>query len=75
MGMEVTNLLINNNEDAITKYNMQYSSSVIARREMNELYDGNIDVEYLEIPENAHNMNAEINNVLLKMLGTEIVEE
>ena len=70
--MEAMNLLINNNTDALVRLNMQYSSSTIARRNMNEIYDGNIDSEFILIPENARNKNAEINNIYFKAFGCRI---
>lgn len=70
--MEVTNLLINNDPMALTKLNMQYSSSIQARRNLGQLYDGPLDIEELEMPEDSTNRNAEINNILLKALGVEI---
>lgn len=71
--METMNLLISDNPKAVTKYNMQYSSSTIARREMNELYEGEINPEYIPVSEDARNKNAEMNNVYLKALGCKIV--
>ena len=38
--MEAMNLLINNNTDALVRLNMQYSSSTIARRNMNIIPTG-----------------------------------
>lgn len=69
MGMELNNLLINNNPEALIKLNMQYSSSVLARRNLHQLYNGDLNIPILEMPKGATNRNAEINNNYLKPLG------
>lgn len=70
--METLNLLINNNPDALVRLNMQYASSTIARRSMNEMYEGDLNAEFIRIPKNARNKNAEINNIYFKAFGCRI---
>lgn len=66
------NLLMNNNPEALVKMMYTYSSSVKARRNIGILYEGGLNLEDFDIPEDATNRSAEITNIDLKALGVRI---
>jgi DNA-directed RNA polymerase, beta subunit/140 kD subunit len=70
--METTNLLLNNDPGALIKMNFQYSSSIKARRNLHQLYDGPLNIQEIEMPMDATNRNAESNNIYFKALGVRI---
>lgn len=67
--MEMTNLLMNRNSEALNKFNMLYSSSIVGRRSISQIYEGEIDPDEVKFNEDATNRNAEIFRVYLKGLG------
>lgn len=67
--MEMTNLLMNKNSEALNKFNMLYSSSIVGRRSISQIYEGDIYPEEVTFNEDATNRNAEIFRVYLKGLG------
>lgn len=67
--MEITNLLMNMNPRALDHLNMLYSSSVVGRRAISQIYEGDITPDNIELGPNATNRNAEIFRVYLKSFG------
>lgn len=72
--METMNILIGNDPIALMRMNYSFSSSVKARRNLGQMFtNGGMNIELLEIPEDATNMNAEIVSVELEALGIEYI--
>jgi len=68
--MEYSNLLMTQRPDLLAYMSMLYSTSVIGRRDTGQLYENNVlDLENIEMSDNAKNRAAEIATVYLKSIG------
>lgn len=67
--MEINNLLLNMNPEALCKMNMLYSSSIVGRRDIGQIYEDGILPDKINLSPDSTNRNAEILRVYLKARG------
>lgn len=60
---------MNMNPRALDKLTMLYSASVVGRRDIAQIYEGDVTPDDIILGENATNRNAEIFRVYLKAFG------
>lgn len=60
---------MNNDPEALVKMMYTYSSSIKARRNIGVLYEGGMNLQDFDIPDDATNRNAEIAAMNFKALG------